>query len=84
MYDVFLIKKRDDRRFAHHLLIIEAVRRKVGLSPTKDELQGLAKIRRKRFIQILAYLLKTGDIERFGNGRKGEPFRYKLGLKHQR
>jgi hypothetical protein len=83
MYDVFLIKKRDERRHAHHLLIIEALRRTVGVSPTRDELQAFAKIRRKRFIQVLSYLIKTGDVERFGQGRKGEPFRYKLGQKHQ-
>lgn len=84
MYDVFLIRKRDERRHAHHLLIIEALRRKVGESPTRDELQEFAKIRRKRFIQVLAYLLRTGDIERFGKGKKGEPFRYKLGPKNLR
>ena len=83
MYDVFLIKKRDERRHAHHLLIIESLKRRVGVSPTRDELQELAKIRRKRFIQILNYLLKTGDVEKFGQGRKGEPFRYRLGQKWQ-
>lgn len=82
-YDIFLITKRDERRHAHHLIIIGYLKGMVGLAPTRDELQAFVKIRRKRFIQVLNHLLKTEDVVRVGSGTKGDPYRYLVGPKNR-
>lgn len=46
--------------------------------PTRDQLQKLTKIRRKRFIEVLRYLMYTRSVVRFGQGTKEDPFRYRL------
>lgn len=83
-YDVITIKKRDLRKHAHHAIIIETLRGMTGQMPTRDQLQKFVRIRRKRFIQILKYLLETQDVERTGTGSKNCPFRYRLGPKNLR
>lgn len=46
--------------------------------PTRDQLQKLTRIRRKRFIEVLRYLMYTRSVIRSGQGTKEDPFRYRL------
>lgn len=71
---------RGKERYDSHFHIVIAI---LDLAhpgaPTRDQLQKLVRIRRRRFIQVLRYLVDTGAVIKFGQGTKQEgPFRYRL------
>lgn len=70
---------RGQERYDSHFHIVMAI---LDLArpgaPTRDQLQKLVKIRRRRFIQVLRYLVDTGSVIKFGQGTKEDPFRYRL------
>ncbi len=68
-------KERYDSHFHIVMAILDLAR---PGSPTRDQLQVLARIRRKRFIAVLKYLVDTGAVIKFGQGTKEDPFRYQL------
>lgn len=69
------VKERYDSHFHIVMAILELAR---PGSPTRDQLQKLTRIRRKRFIAVLRYLVETGSVIKFGQGTKQDPFRYRL------
>ncbi|OQW48545.1 MAG: hypothetical protein A4S09_13670 [Proteobacteria bacterium SG_bin7] len=70
---------RGPKRRDNHFRIVAAILHLAHpLSPTRDQLQKLSRIRRKRFIQVLRYLVDTGTVIRTGEGTKESPFRYRL------
>jgi hypothetical protein len=70
---------RGQERLKNHYRIILAILNIAGpQSPTRDQLQKLTRIRRKRFIEVLRYLMHTRSVVRFGDGTKESPFRYRL------
>jgi hypothetical protein len=83
-YRILTLPRGKGRRHSHHLIIIETLRTLTGPQPTRDELQKLVRIQRKRFLKLLKYLQETGNVERIGNGSKGDPYRYQLGEKNRR
>ena len=70
---------RGKERYDSHFHIVTAI---LDLArpgaPTRDQLQKLVRIRRRRFIQVLRYLVDTGAVIKFGEGTKEDPFRYRL------
>ena len=78
LYDL-LERKGKEKRDSHLSLIIESLRYLGDLGPTQKELQRYTRLRRKRFIELMKYLIFTGDVTRIGRGTKGQPFRYYLG-----
>lgn len=70
---------RGKERLKNHYRIILAVLHLAGPhSPTRDQLQKLTRIRRKRFIEVLRFLMHTRSVVRFGEGTKESPFRYRI------
>ena len=80
-HDILNMPRGQAKRMAHGLIIIETLRAISGGKPTRDELQKFSKLRRKRFIVVLKYLLETESVVRSGSGTKFDPFRYALGEK---
>ena len=83
-YEIINLRRSENRKHAHHLIVIEFLKGMVGINPTRDQLQKLVRIRRRRFIQVLKYLINCGEVIKVGTGLKGDPFRYRLGEKYQR
>ena len=80
-YEILTMQRGQAKRMAHALIVIETLRAISGGKPTRDQLQKFSKLRRKRFIQVLKYLLETASIVRSGEGTKFSPFRYALAEK---
>lgn len=72
------LKRNSLRRFNHPHFILDALRAAYPHQPTRDELQKMARIRRKDFIKKLKYLISCGSIKRIGSGTKAVPFRFTL------
>lgn len=72
------LQRNDNWRFNQPHLILEALQAVYPYQPTRDELQVLARIRRKVFIRKLNYLINSGLISRNGHGVKKKPFRFNL------
>ena len=66
------------RQKSQHQVIIETLHAMGDMKPTRDELQRLARIRRKDFVVLLKELLSGGDIERTGTGTKNDPYLYSV------
>jgi hypothetical protein len=80
-YAVLNQKRGANRRMSHNHIIIETLRVLREQKPTRDQLQKLSKIRRKRFIAVLKYLIEMGSVRRLGTGTKFDPYLYVLGEK---
>lgn len=77
--ELLLSLPRGPERRDNHFRIVAAILHLAGpLSPTRDQLQKLSRIRRKRFIQVLRYLVDTGAVTKFGQGTKEDPFKFRL------
>lgn len=83
-YHILNMKRGQERRMSHPLIVIETLRALGDQRPTRDQLQKLSKIRRKQFITILRHLLETKSVERIGGGTRFDPYLYVLGEKERR
>lgn len=81
VYDLLNQKRGPNRKFSHHLIIVETLRLVSGGKPTAIELQKLCKIRRKRFLLVLKLLMENESLKRSGTGTKYNPFVFELGSK---
>ncbi|OQW54954.1 MAG: hypothetical protein A4S09_17370 [Proteobacteria bacterium SG_bin7] len=73
------LPRGSERHFNHFQIVIAILHLAGPLSPTRDQLQILSRIRRKRFIAVLKYLVDTGAVIKFGDGTKHKgPFKYRL------
>lgn len=61
-HEILNRKRGQAKRMAHGLIIIETHRAVSGGKPTRDQLQKFSKLRRKRFIQVLKYLLEIESV----------------------
>ena len=68
----------EQRQKNQRQIVIETLRSMCDMKPTRDQLQKLAHIRRKRFIVVLKDLLSNGEVERTGTGTKKDPYLYRL------
>lgn len=76
------LKRNSLRSFNHQHIIVDAVRSTYPYFPTKDELRGLSRIRKKVFLRKLQFLVKIGALVRVGKGIRSSPIRYCL-AEHQ-
>lgn len=83
-HDILNQQRGQNRRMSYHLIVIETLRALSGGKPTKNQLQKFSKIRRKRFIEVLKYLIETESVRRSGAGTKFDPYVYELGEKELR
>lgn len=83
-YETLNMKRGSNRRMNYHNIIVTTLRVLRDQKPTRDQLQKLSKIRRKRFIEVLKYLLKNESVKRLGTGTKFDPYVYMLGEKELR
>lgn len=73
-----------ERHKSHFHIIMAILDLAWPACPTRDQLQVLSRIRRKRFIAVLRYLVDTGAVIKFGEGTKRNgPFRYRLADEHR-
>lgn len=83
-HDLLTMGRGKDRTFNHPHIIMAVLRELKDQTPTRDQLQKLSRIRRRRFIVVLKHLLDSGSIIRVGAGTKFSPFLYALAEKERR
>ena len=81
-HQLLTLPRGKERRESHFQIVLATLRFLSPEYPTRDQLQKASRIRRKRFIQVLKYLLNTGTVVKFGAGEKRNPFLFKLSDEH--
>lgn len=66
------------RRSQERQIIIAALQAVEPKAPTKTNLQRLSRLRRKKFLAVLRYLVDCGVVLKLRDGVKGDPHRYRL------
>lgn len=77
-YSVIMMKRGKQRKFSHRHIILEVLTALGDQTPTRDQLQKLVKIQRKRFIEVLKTMMGGREVERIGTGTKNDPYLYRL------
>lgn len=72
------LPRGEERLRSHWRIVLAILHLASPHCPTRDQLQKLTRIRRKRFIEVLRYLMHTRSVVRSGQGTKEDPFRYRL------
>lgn len=71
-YRLLTLGRGRERRESHFHIVIETLRELDPQMPSRDQLQKIVRIRRKRFIRVLQYLVNTGTVIRTGSGKKND------------
>lgn len=81
-YRLFNLRRGAEKRQRAWEIIVEVLKAVSPKCPTRDQLQKLCRIRRKKFIGLLKSLIETGTIHKVGSGTKGDPFVYAIDPKY--